>query len=155
IKAPPRCRPHLEVMEDRLAPAAYHVTSLGDDGSAGTLRAAITQANANPGADTIDFQVSGTISLNGSELPLFTDAATQTTTGPSGGITLAAHGASRILEVNAGASVVLSYLTLANGRARGADGADGAVGQFPGNGGAGEGGAIFVGGGSVTLNNST
>ena len=52
ITAPPRCRPHLEVMEDRLAPAAYHVTSLGDDGSAGTLRDAITQANANPGPDT-------------------------------------------------------------------------------------------------------
>jgi len=50
--SPARRRPRLEALEDRLVPAAYHVTSLGDDGSAGTLRDAITQANANPGPDT-------------------------------------------------------------------------------------------------------
>src|SRR5215475_9768752 len=106
-QAAARCRPHLEVLEARLAPAAYHVTSLSDDGSAGTLRWAITQANANAGADTIDFQVAGTISLNGSELPVFTDSATTAIAGPSGGVTLDAHGASRIFQVNAGATVGL------------------------------------------------
>ena len=50
--SPGRRRPRLEALEDRLVPAAYHVTSLLDDGSAGTLRDAITQANANPGPDT-------------------------------------------------------------------------------------------------------
>ena len=75
-KAPARCRPRLEALEDRLAPAAYHVTSLSDDGSAGTLRDAINQANANPGADTIDFQVAGTIVLGGTQLPTITDALT-------------------------------------------------------------------------------
>ena len=50
--SPVRRRPRLEALEDRLVPAAYHVTSLLDDGSAGTLRDAITQANANPGPDT-------------------------------------------------------------------------------------------------------
>ena len=118
-QAAARCRPHLEVLEDRLAPAADQVTSLSDDGSAGTLRDAITQANANPGPDTIDFQVTGTIALAGGLLPAFTDSATTTVTGPSGGITLDAHRASGIFQVNRGAAVGLTGLTLANGSAGG------------------------------------
>ncbi len=116
IKAPAR-RLAVEALEDRLVPALFHVTSLLDDGSPGTLRDAILQANANPGPDAIDFQVTGTISLNGSQLPAFTDDATTAITGPSGGITLDAHGASRIFEVNAGATASLTGLTLANGSA--------------------------------------
>jgi fibronectin-binding autotransporter adhesin len=106
-------RLRVEALDDRLVPAAYHVTSLLDDASAGTLRAAVTQANANPGADTIDFQVSGTISLSGSELPAISDDLT--ITAPAAGLTVDAHQASRILEVNAGATVGLSGLTLVNG----------------------------------------
>jgi hypothetical protein len=41
-----RRRPRLEALEGRLAPAAYHVTSLLDDGGAGTLRAAGAGAEA-------------------------------------------------------------------------------------------------------------
>src|SRR5262249_44552470 len=110
-KAAARCRPHLEALEDRLVPAAFHVTSLSDHGSAGTLPDAITQANANPGPDTIDFRVTGTISLNGSQLPTITDDLT--ITGPSGGATLDADparqffGVSRIFEVSAGATASL------------------------------------------------
>ena len=77
-----RRRPRVETLEDRLVPASYHVTSLLDDGSPGTLRDAILQANANPGPDTIDFQVSGTITIDeSSPLPAFTDAATTTVCG--------------------------------------------------------------------------
>ena len=36
--SPVRRRPRLEALEDRLVPSAYHVSSLLDDGSAGTLR---------------------------------------------------------------------------------------------------------------------
>src|SRR5262249_51652287 len=68
------------------------------------------------------FQVSGTITLNGTQLPAFTDAATTSITGPSGGITLDAHGASRIFQVNSGASAGLTGLTLANGSAGAGDG---------------------------------
>src|SRR5262249_7244324 len=39
--------PRLEALEDRLAPAWFGVTSAADDGSAGTLRWAIPQANAD------------------------------------------------------------------------------------------------------------
>ena len=114
IKAPAR-RLAVEALEDRLVPASFHVTSLLDDGSQGTLRAAILQANANPGPDAIDFQVSGTILLSGSELPAISDDLT--ITAPAAGLTVDAHGASRILEVNASVSVGLSGLTLVNGSA--------------------------------------
>ncbi len=107
-------RPAVEALEDRLLPTTFHVTSLLDDGSAGTLRWAVGQANTNPGSDAIDFQISGTVSLSG-QLPAFTDAATTTVIGPSGGITLDAHGASGILVVQPGASVALTGLTLAHG----------------------------------------
>jgi len=47
--SPARRRLRLEALEVRLASEAYHVTSLLDDGSAGTLRRAINQANTTPG----------------------------------------------------------------------------------------------------------
>src|SRR6516225_5189939 len=70
-KAPPRRRPVVEALEQRLAPAAYVVSSGLDDGSAGTLRWAINQANSTPAqASTIDIEVGySTILLNGSQLP--------------------------------------------------------------------------------------
>ena len=56
----------------------YTVTSTADSG-AGTLRQAILDANANPGADTIAFNITGsgvhTIALT-SDLPYITDAVT-------------------------------------------------------------------------------
>jgi VCBS repeat-containing protein len=63
--------------------ATYTVTSTADTLTAGTLRYAITQANLNAGADTIDFAITGaagsygeyTISLT-SALPNITDAVT-------------------------------------------------------------------------------
>ena len=63
------------------------VTSCADDGSFGTLRAAILNANANLGADTITFSAlfnsPQTISL-GSALPSISDSVT--ITGPGAGI---------------------------------------------------------------------
>src|SRR5262249_42427540 len=76
-KAPARCRPAVEALEARLAPATYDVPSLADDGSAGTLRWAINQANATPSqASTINLDVTSfamghpTIQLSGSQLPM-------------------------------------------------------------------------------------
>src|SRR3954453_14052478 len=42
--------PRLEVLEDRTVPSTFTVTNLADSGG-GSLRAAITAANTNPGAD--------------------------------------------------------------------------------------------------------
>src|SRR4051794_18591443 len=71
-----RLRPRLNLarLEDRLAPALYHVTSLGDSGI-NTLRGAIIGAGITAGPDTIDFAVTGTITLTTGELSI-TDALT-------------------------------------------------------------------------------
>lgn len=61
-----------ESLERRDLPATFVVTSLAADG-AGSLRAAIAQANTNPGPDTIDFGISGTIQVGRTPLPKITD----------------------------------------------------------------------------------
>ena len=50
-----RLRPGLLELEERRLLATFTVTSTADDGSAGTLRWAIAEANATPGPNTIDF----------------------------------------------------------------------------------------------------
>jgi hypothetical protein len=51
------CRPHLELLEGRLVPATFTVTTpldvVADADGQLSLREAVTAANANPGADTI------------------------------------------------------------------------------------------------------
>jgi parallel beta-helix repeat protein len=54
---------HLERLEDRTVPSTFTVTNTLDDGSAGSLRWAITQANATAnvgGPDVIAFNIPGT-----------------------------------------------------------------------------------------------
>src|SRR5690242_1365349 len=79
----------LELLEHRTLLSTYHVTTTAD-GGAGSLRDAIAQANANAGADVIDFQIAGggvqVINL-ASALPSVTDAVTiDGTTQSSGGV---------------------------------------------------------------------
>src|SRR4051812_30828172 len=77
-----RTAPRLVVreLEDRSTPSTFTVTDLGDAGP-GTLRQAVLDANAQSGADTIDFQagLSGTITLTSGQLDLTDDV---TITGP-------------------------------------------------------------------------
>ncbi|BAQ65487.1 cadherin domain-containing protein [Geminocystis sp. NIES-3709] len=143
-------------------PDTTEVSNLNDSGE-GSLRQAILFANANPGADTITFvgpvfsdNTPDTIYLL-SMLPIITDDLTIIGTGidkltisgdaNKNGINDA--GDSRIFFVNQG-NISISDLTLAEGRAKGGDGADG------GGGGAGMGGALFINGlyngASVTTN---
>ncbi len=67
----------LAVWNSTVHAATFTVTSLADDGSPGTLRWAITQANSAAGDDTIDFggSLNGTITLT-SNLPSVTDTIT-------------------------------------------------------------------------------
>jgi titin len=80
-------RPCLETLEDRWLLTAVTVTSAADDGSPGTLRAAIAFLNQNPGAnDRITFAIPGgatTILLN-SALPPIIDSMTIDATTQSG-----------------------------------------------------------------------
>ncbi len=125
----PRARPRLELLEQRLAPALYHVNTLADlslaagiDPATGTihgtntvtLRSAIEAANLTPGGKTIDLDVSGIYgmalapkTLNESDnlagefaiLPVGNLAISNAS---GGAITVNGAGLSRVFDVNPG-----------------------------------------------------
>jgi fibronectin-binding autotransporter adhesin len=95
--------------------ATFTVTNLADSG-AGSLRAAIDQANASAGADTIDFTVSGTIVLE-STLPNITDTAGLTIDGAGRSVTISGNHSVQVMVVWVGAVLEVKNLTIANGRA--------------------------------------
>src|SRR5262249_9746130 len=71
----PATRPYLEALEDRTVPSTFTVENLADSG-AGSLRQAILDANALPGADVIDFAPEardGTIVLTSGQLSITDD----------------------------------------------------------------------------------
>jgi hypothetical protein len=96
--------------------ATFTVTSLSDDGSAGTLRWAITQANTTAGADTIavDNSLNGTITLT-SNLPAITEALTINGNGQSN-LTIDGAGSFRPFTVTTnGVQFTLTDVTLRRG----------------------------------------
>src|SRR5262249_45367619 len=79
---PNTCQLCVEVLEDRSLPSTFTVFDTDDEG-AGSLRQAILDANANPGADLIAFNIAGsgvhTVavgSTTGTALPDITDPVT-------------------------------------------------------------------------------
>ena len=127
-------RLHVEALEDRRLLAVFSVSNL-DDAGAGSLREAITLANANGETDTIDFatidfSVPGTIGL-ASQLPTITEGLT--ITGPGQDLltldagdgadnTFATGDGYRIFDIDDGDSnndidVEISGLTLTGGDA--------------------------------------
>src|SRR5262245_50462290 len=76
------CRLNVEPLEDRTVPSTFTVQNLNDSGP-GSLRAAITAANAHPNADLIKFAngLTGTIHL-ASQLSITEDL---TINGPGAG----------------------------------------------------------------------
>src|SRR3954454_6883931 len=94
--------PGLGQLEERMVLNAYHVSNLHDSGI-GSLRDAVLTANAHPGADTIDFGVTGAITLNTGELNITGDLAVL---GPGADkLTISGNNASRIFEVGSDATV--------------------------------------------------
>lgn len=63
--------PFVERLEERALLTTFTVTNLNDSGE-GSFRQALISANSAPGADDIEFDVEGTITLN-SSLPAITD----------------------------------------------------------------------------------
>src|SRR5262249_23195314 len=104
-----------ETLEDRSLPSTFMVTSLVDR-VPGSLRQAVLDANANPGADTIHFdkKLSGRIGLTGGELVITGDL---TIDGPGADkITVSGKGTIRVMRID-GVTVEISGLTIADGRA--------------------------------------
>src|SRR5262245_3537814 len=140
-KAPPRTRLCLEALEDRTVPSTFTVVNALDDGSVGSLRWAVGQANSTAGADTVVFSglfnTPQTITLTGGQLTL-TDAATTTINGPGANLlSISGNNASRVFFVNgSGASAALSGLTITGGKDT-------------------IGGGLFNNGGTLTMSNCT
>jgi hypothetical protein len=109
--------PNIEALGDRIVPSTFHVTTLAD-GGAGSLRAAVAQANAHAGADAVVFDdgLTGTIALSGGELDI-TDAVK--INGPGADRLTVSGNVSRVFTVEAGQDVRISGLTIAGGRAGG------------------------------------
>jgi hypothetical protein len=107
----------VEQLEDRRMLATFMVTNLNDFGP-GSLRAAIAQANyQSPGADEIVFSsVSGTINLTIGELEIVDSVSIE---GPGRDVlAISGNNQSRIFNINSSSSdVVISGLTLTNGLA--------------------------------------
>jgi parallel beta-helix repeat protein len=114
-----RLRPALMALESRALLSTITVNSAADDGSAGTLRWAIDQANASSEADTIAFSSlfdsPQTIALTIGELVL-SDTMTTTIAGPGANLlTINGKGKSRVFEVYGSASI--SGLAITGGSA--------------------------------------
>jgi predicted outer membrane repeat protein len=121
-KAPPRRRLRVQALEDRRVPATFTVINTRDDGSAGTLRWAIGQANSFAGADTVDFDgtvfaTPQTITLASTQLELTDELGSTTITGPVSGVVVDGGSASRLFQVNMGTQAAMSGLTIQRGHA--------------------------------------
>jgi hypothetical protein len=132
-----RLRPTVMALEGRTLLSTFTVSSTADDGSTGTLRWAINQANANNQANTITFSSlfnsPQTISLYDGSLEL-TDTAKTTIAGPGANLLTVQGDAGRVFEVTKGAVAALTGLTITRGIASDA------------------GGGVFNDGGDLTLN---
>jgi parallel beta helix pectate lyase-like protein len=138
-------------------PGDNHCETIPTNGHC-TLRAAIQEASAHAGSDSISFGITGTITL-GSRLPPITD--TLAIDGPGeANLTISGNNLVGVMQVNSGATVTLSGVTVANGNAT-----QGAGIQISGTltissttfraNAAGTGGAIYNDGGTAALVNST
>jgi hypothetical protein len=142
-RAGSRCyRPTLLALEGRALLSTFTVESIADDGSVGTLRWAIGQANVSSEADTIAFSslfnTPQTIKLTSGSLVL-TDGATTTINGPGANLlTVSGNTAVRARVFDVTGAVTIAGLKISGGSAE-----------------SGSGGGIRNVGGTVSLTDCT
>lgn len=138
-RKPRHTRLSVEYLEDRRLPSAFHVLDLFDSASdPGSLRYVLTEANATPGPNTIDFTnpatgttLRGTITLTSGDQLVISNSVTIDGPGASqlsisgnsstpGAATLG-DSPSRVFQVDPGVSATLNGLTIENGAAPAAD----------------------------------
>jgi CSLREA domain-containing protein len=116
----------VEALEPRQLLSTYTVTDLSDSATdTGSLRYAINAANGG-GATTITFDPSlagKTIILTSGQLELGSNANVTITGANAGGITISGNNASRVFQIDSGATAEIDNLTLANGNSNGDGGA--------------------------------
>src|SRR5262245_40756202 len=112
-KAPLK-RPSLELLEERCVPTIFWVTNTHDSG-AGSRRQAIASANGCSGPDIVRFKndSQGTITLTTGELSIAGDVRIDGLGASK--VTLSGGGKSRVLNIAAGANVIIDGITVANG----------------------------------------
>jgi hypothetical protein len=115
-------RPDLMMMEGRTLLSTFTVTSTADDGSAGTLRWAIDQANANHQANTIEFSSTvfstpQTIKLSAGSLELSDTAGLQAIRAPAAGVTINGQHQSRVFTIGSNVTASLWGTTITGGKA--------------------------------------
>src|SRR5271166_241169 len=115
-----RRRLTLEPLESRALLSTFTVNSLGDTGTgsglSGDLRYVITQVDQTPGDNTINFAVTGTITLN-SALPVLSNTTGVTDIeGPGANLlTVSGNNAVRVFTVDTGVTATLTGLTISGG----------------------------------------
>ncbi len=165
-----RLRPGLLDLEDRRLLSNFTVTSTADDGSTGTLRWALDQANSASGTQAIDFSslfnTPQTITLSGKLGTLaLKNASGITIDGPSAGLTISgggSGGSGQVISSYTGATSTISDVTITGGTGdRG--GALNSLGgtlnlnncTVAGNTATGYGGGLYAFGGNINLTNCT
>jgi hypothetical protein len=174
--------PRLELisLEQRINPAIITVSNLNASG-AGSLDAAITQANTTAGDDIINFSVTGTITLGSSSLPTIVSASTPITGGGTAGtLTINGPGASSltisgnngnfcIFKVDSGGNLTISGVIVSGAQTSSSGGAfnnsgtltvtdstiSGNSANNSGSGGGSGGGIYNRTGSTLTISNST
>src|SRR5262249_62359829 len=115
-RRPQRASLAVEALEDRTVPSTFTVLNLTDGGE-GSLRQAVLDANALPGADEVRFAdgLQGTIALGGVQLSITDHLTIQ---GPGAELlAVSGSGQSRVFEISKGVTAVLDGLAITHGDA--------------------------------------
>ncbi len=119
-----RLRPDLVQLEERRLLSTFAVNSTADDGSHGTLRWAVAQANVASSPSQIEINLgtsAAAIILSQGQLELSDTSASIAIYDGSGQgpVTISGNGASRVIQIDSQVTATITGLTIASGSANG------------------------------------